>query len=264
MDWKRLAWGLGAVMLAAVLLVQTGCGPDYPKCENDNDCASSDKGKAEGKLYCVNGLCQQCRTDANCGDPSMECNAGVCEKIPGYCTSTSDCPGNQKCRDNQCGPECMSNDECEADQICDGGNCVPKPECSSDADCGDGEMCQDGSCVERPEQACQLETVFFAYDSSTLSSDARDTLVDNADCIKNQDKTVRIEGYADERGTNEYNIALGERRARSVQSYLKTLGVSSSNMSIISYGEERLARQCGEQAADSCHQANRRVEFSER
>ncbi len=262
MDWKRLSWSLGAAFVLAILLVQTGCKPDYPKCETDDQCASSEKGQAEGKLYCVNGLCQQCRTDANCGDPSMECNAGVCEKIPGYCTGTSDCPGNQKCRDNKCGPECMSNDDCSGDQICKGGNCVAKPECSTDADCSADQMCQDGKCVAKPAASCTMQTVYFAYDSSTLSSDARDKLVSNADCIKKKNESVRVEGYADERGTNEYNIALGERRARSVRDYLETLGVSASNMSTISYGEERLARQCGEQGPPSCQAANRRVEFS--
>lgn len=261
MDLKRLLWGINVLFLAGVLLAQTGCKPDYPKCETNEHCAESDEGQAEGKLYCVNGLCQECATDDQCGDPSLECNAGVCEKIPGYCTATTDCPGNQKCRDNRCGPECMSNEDCEAGQICEGGSCVAEPECSTDADCGDDEMCQEGQCVERPASACDVETVYFGYDTASLSSDARDTLASNAECIKERDMTVRLEGYADERGTAEYNIALGERRARSVQSYLKNMGISSGKMSVVSYGEERLARSCGEQGSSSCHEANRRVEF---
>lgn len=264
MKWNRPFLGFAVLLLAALLVGTAGCKPDYPKCETDEHCAESEKGQAEGKLYCVNGLCQQCRNDEDCDDPSMECNAGVCETIPGYCTSTADCPGNQKCRDNRCGPECMSDDDCEGDQVCEGGNCVAPPECTSDADCAAGEMCQNEQCVPKPEQECDLESVYFDYDSASLDSQARDKLVDNADCIKEDDLTVRIEGYADERGTSEYNIALGERRARSVQSYLRNLGVSSANMSIISYGEERLVRQCGEQGSESCHRQNRRVEFVRR
>jgi peptidoglycan-associated lipoprotein len=262
MDWKRMMWGLSIALFAVVMLTQAGCKPDYPKCETNDHCRESDEGQAEGRLYCVNGLCQECATDEQCGDPSLECNAGVCEQIPGYCTSTADCPGNQKCRDNQCGPECMADEDCEAGQVCEGGSCVQAPECSADADCGSGEACQNGECVAVTAQACELEPVYFGYDTASLSSEARDALVDNAECIKERGESVRIEGYTDERGTSEYNIALGERRANSVQRYLKTLGVSSGNLSTISYGEERLARSCGEQGSDSCHRQNRRVELS--
>lgn len=264
MDWKRMLWGLGLALFASVLLAQAGCKPDYPNCETNDHCRESDKGQSEGRLYCVNGLCQECATDEQCGDPSLECNAGVCEEIPGYCTGTADCPGNQKCRNNQCGPECMGDDECEAGQVCEGGSCVQAPECSTDADCESGEMCQDGQCVDRPEQACKLQPVYFGYDAANLDSQAREQLVSNAECIKERSISVRLEGYTDERGTSEYNIALGERRARAVQNYLKSLGVSTGNMSTISYGEERLARTCGEQGSESCHRENRRVEFAKR
>ncbi|MFB6264200.1 MAG: OmpA family protein [Bradymonadaceae bacterium] len=70
-----------------------------------------------------------------------------------------------------------------------------------------------------------------------------------------------MEGHCDERGSNEYNIALGERRARSVYDYLKSLGVDPSRMETISYGEERLFRRCGEDGPESCHKMNRRAEF---
>lgn len=264
MEWKRLCWGFGVALLALVLLAQTGCKPDYPNCETDDHCAESEQGQEEGRTYCVNGLCQQCREDADCGDPALECNAGVCEEIPGYCESNAECPGNEKCRENRCGPECMSDDECAAGQICEDGSCVEEPECSSDADCESGEMCDNGQCVERPEETCELEPVYFNYDSASIRSAARDKLSDNAECIQDRDISVRIEGHTDERGTDEYNVALGERRARSVQRYLGNLGVSSGDMSIISYGEEQLARSCGEQGSDSCHSQNRRVEFSVR
>lgn len=242
-----------------------GCPPKYPNCKKDKHCEKSEKGQEEGKLYCVNGLCQQCRDDSDCGGTCQECNAGACETIPNCCTSDADCEGSRVCRDNRCGPECQSDADCDDGEVCKGGTCEAESECSTDADCGSGEECQDGQCVEAMSGGgmggCELETVYFAFDSSQLSGDARDKLQDNADCIKDRGDPVEIEGHCDERGNNEYNLALGERRARSVYDYLESLGVSTSNMSTISYGEERLARQCGIDGPESCHEENRRVEF---
>lgn len=250
--------------LALVALGMSSCKPDYPNCKKDKHCRNSEKGQEEGRLYCVNGKCQQCRKDADCEGPGMECNAGVCEEIPNYCESDDDCSGSQVCRDNRCGPECMSDDDCDEGFVCEGGSCKEEAECSSDADCASGQKCQDGKCVteETTSTSCSLETVYFSYDSSSLSNSARDKLDANADCIKQKDRSVKIAGHCDERGSNEYNIALGERRANSVEDYLESLGVSTSNMSTISYGEEQLARQCGVDAPDSCHENNRRVEFN--
>jgi len=249
--------------LALVGFVISGCPPQYPNCKKDEHCQNSEKGQEEGKLYCVNGMCQQCRNDEDCGDPGMECNAGACEEIPNYCESDADCSGSQVCRDNRCGPECTSDDECDEGYVCEGGSCTPEAECSTDADCASGETCRDGECVEaQTSTRCTLKTVYFAYDSSSLSSSSRDKLESNADCINQKGQSVKIAGNCDERGSNEYNIALGERRAKSVREYLNSLGVSTSDMSTISYGEERLARQCGVDAADTCHEENRRVEFN--
>lgn len=85
-----------------------------------------------------------------------------------------------------------------------------------------------------------LSSVNFDYDSSTLSSTARRQLADNAEWIKtNSNTTVQIEGHCDSRGSVEYNLALGERRAKAVKNYLTSLGVDSNRMTIISYGEEK-------------------------
>ncbi|WP_158542511.1 OmpA family protein [Lujinxingia litoralis] len=249
---------------ALMALTSVACRPDFPNCETDAHCADSEAGQAESRLYCVNGLCQQCRTSEDCGDASMECRAGVCEEIPGYCVGTGDCPGNQVCRENRCGPECMSNDECGEGTICEGGSCVAEPECSEDGDCGEGQRCRRGVCEEAPEQACQIDTVYFTYDSSTLDDDARNVLQNNAACIQERGVSVQIAGHADERGTTEYNIALSERRARSVRSYLTSLGVSGSSVTTVAYGDSRLVRVCQEGGPESCHRANRRAEFDVR
>jgi peptidoglycan-associated lipoprotein len=104
-----------------------------------------------------------------------------------------------------------------------------------------------------------LDTIYFEFDQATLSDLAKDTLVRNSDWLRsNPDARVQVEGNADERGTPEYNLALGERRAEAVKSYLTSLGIDRGRLVTISYGEERPANSGhGEDA----WALNRRVEF---
>ena len=84
------------------------------------------------------------------------------------------------------------------------------------------------------------DRVFFATNKSTLTTAARDTLRKQAAWMrKKKDLTFTIEGHADERGTREYNLALGERRANAAKDYLMTYGISGSRLSVVSYGKER-------------------------
>ena len=84
------------------------------------------------------------------------------------------------------------------------------------------------------------DRVFFATNKSILTTAARDTLRKQAAWMrKNKDITVTVEGHADERGTREYNLALGDRRANAVKDYLLTYGISGGRLSVISYGKER-------------------------
>jgi len=84
------------------------------------------------------------------------------------------------------------------------------------------------------------DRVFFATNKSTLTTASRDTLRKQAAFMRKKAKlTFTIEGHADERGTREYNLALGERRANAVKDYLMTYGISGSRLSVISYGKER-------------------------
>ena len=84
------------------------------------------------------------------------------------------------------------------------------------------------------------DRVFFATNESILTTRSRDTLRKQANWLrKNPDITVVLEGHADERGTREYNLALGERRANAAKDYLMTYGISASRISVISYGKER-------------------------
>jgi len=84
------------------------------------------------------------------------------------------------------------------------------------------------------------DRVFFATNKSSLTTAARDTLRKQSTWLrKNKDITVTVEGHADERGTREYNLALGERRANAAKDYLMTYGISGKRISVISYGKEK-------------------------
>lgn len=104
----------------------------------------------------------------------------------------------------------------------------------------------------------EVQTVHFDYDSAMLRSEARTTLKANARWLKqHQDVKVQVAGNCDERGTVEYNLALGQRRAASVRAYYVSLGVSARRIATISYGKERpLCQESNEQ----CWSQNRRAE----
>lgn len=108
--------------------------------------------------------------------------------------------------------------------------------------------------------AAALETVYFDFDKSDLRQDARDVLYKNAEMLlkAQPDAKVKIEGNCDERGSAEYNLALGERRAKSAMQYLLTLGVKADRVSIISYGKEKPAVDGHDEAAWA---KNRRADF---
>ena len=94
--------------------------------------------------------------------------------------------------------------------------------------------------AQAEQELRKVQTVYFAFDNSTISSEYEDLLAAHAAFLSaNADVKVTVEGHADERGTPEYNIALGERRAKAVSKYLQALGVSADQISIVSYGEEK-------------------------
>lgn len=104
-----------------------------------------------------------------------------------------------------------------------------------------------------------LKTVFFAVDSSNFDSDGKEALKSNADFMKtNAAVDIQVEGHADERGGRQYNLALGERRAKAVRDYLVALGVESKRLSVISYGNERPKSEGNDESSWS---QNRRANF---
>lgn len=205
-------------VLAVSALVWIGCGG--PVYPNCNDDSHCHTGE-----FCVNGTCQECRPGENDCPSGQQCNEGRCEAIPGFCESSSDCPGGQECQ----------NGRCVASQVTT----------SEPTDTGAGQ--------------CSLSTVYFGYDSSDLDPEARGTMQSNAQCIQQRDiASVRITGHTDPRGTEEYNLALGDRRARAVRGYLENLGVEGSRVQTRSMGEEMAS---GED--ESGWARDRRVEFQE-
>lgn len=107
--------------------------------------------------------------------------------------------------------------------------------------------------------APDLETVHFDFDRYNVSFGDRDKLSRNAGWMNlNPDVFVRIEGHSDARGTSDYNLALGDRRAIATKNYLLSLGVNPSKISTVTYGEERPL--CSE-SEESCWSQNRRAEF---
>ncbi|MGH7345109.1 MAG: peptidoglycan-associated lipoprotein Pal, partial [Candidatus Rokuibacteriota bacterium] len=104
-----------------------------------------------------------------------------------------------------------------------------------------------------------LKEVHFDFDKYEIRAEDAKTLDGNATWLKsNADNLVLIEGHCDERGTNEYNLALGERRAKATMNYLVSQGIQANRVTIISYGEERPV--CSDKA-EACWAKNRRANF---
>ena len=108
-------------------------------------------------------------------------------------------------------------------------------------------------------RAFEAEGIYFDYDKSEIKADAKAVLEKKAAWLRaNPSYKVKIEGNCDDRGTNEYNLALGDRRAKAAQKYLNALGISMDRMSTISYGEEKPT--CTEKN-EKCWSKNRRDDF---
>lgn len=117
----------------------------------------------------------------------------------------------------------------------------------------------DAEAQAKADAMAALETVFyFDFDQATLSADTRAALDAQAAFLKGSDSKIRLEGHADERGTRDYNMALGERRANAVANYLIINGVERYRVEVISYGEERPVASGSD---DSSYAKNRRVEL---
>ena len=113
--------------------------------------------------------------------------------------------------------------------------------------------------AEPTKQSASLSRVYFDFDSSSLSGSSKSSLGKNASVMNDHSSVkVEVQGHCDERGTTEYNLALGQRRAAAAKKYLTDQGVSPSRLTVISYGEERPLERGG---SESAWAQNRRAEF---
>ena len=245
-----LGFGLSA------LLALTACPPSYPNCNDTEDC--NEDGHSG---VCVDGLCQECGVDSDC-KAGFRCERGApgqARCVPAGCQSNSDCSGGRICQNGAC-IACQADNECGANARCRSGGCVPF-ECSTDEDCGGNRICVENLCEARPQPPkCEIGPVRFGFNEATLGADARGNLEQLVSCIQKTQPNaeITIEGHADERGTEEYNLSLGERRANAVKKYLVNLGLRDNQLRTVSYGEERpLSRASTEDAWTQ----NRRAEF---
>ena len=244
-----------AAIGALSLVFMAGCDGcvEYPNCKDDEHCK-------EHNEFCVNGLCQQCRDSSNCPE-GFQCVNGKCEAIEGYCSENKPCPSPKVCKFNRCAYECERDDQCGPGQMCQNYRCVQKPSiCTSDDDCDPNEYCDNGDCLpRRGDERCALENIYFDFDESKLRNDARATLKANYDCLaENNGSRVLIEGHCDERGTDEYNLALGEDRAKASKKFLIKLGTAPAYLDTVTYGEARPDKYCHN---ESCWKWNRRCVF---
>ena len=214
------------------LVILSACKPDYPACDKDAHCR-------EGE-FCVNKQCQQCRSSQDC-EQGEQCRAGRCEKVEGYCETWADCPNGGACKNNRCVP-CDTDADCGEGATCRNGRCLRPGQCISDEDCPENHECRNGTCMGPPSDGgpgpCQPRPVYFDFNEFVLTSQTTAALQEAVKCIKSvAARTIRLEGHCDPRGTEEYNLALGDRRARSVQRYLQRLGVASSRLRPVSKGK---------------------------
>ena len=136
---------------------------------------------------------------------------------------------------------------------------TPTPSCNNDLDCAPNQLCIRNQCVDISAglAECMSVRVHFALNSSELDTESRNGLERSARCLKADHALhVSIEGNADERGTEEYNLALGDRRANTVAQYLEALGASEKQLKTVSYGKEN--PECQEHD-EACWARNRRA-----
>lgn len=245
---RRISMWAGLVLALAVL---PGCPPTYPNCKSDENC------QERGEV-CVQGTCQECATDANCKE-GFRCEAGKCTPQAAQCTSDEACGEGKICEAGRC-----AEAQCKDDAGCGNGKCnkgrctVAEDTCTTSDDCGEGRDCQGGRCVAGGAGTCSWEPISFGFNESNLSGDAQARLGNLAACIRKSGKVVTVEGHADERGTEEYNLQLSNRRAASVKKFLTDLGVPAKLVETVGYGENRPTTSG---ATEEAWAANRRVEF---
>ncbi|MBH1988409.1 MAG: peptidoglycan-associated lipoprotein Pal [Myxococcaceae bacterium] len=163
------------------------------------------------------------------------CVLSACSSTPknGSCKIDSDCK-DAVCVFGKC-QECAVNADCLAGKSCSENRCV-------DSSLGDAAN-KSQSLIQTPDelsQCFQSGTIYFGFDQYDVKLEDSDRLTDMAACLRaDLDSRITIAGNTDDRGTVEYNLALGEKRAKSVSQYLQNSGISDSRIHVVSYGKEK-------------------------
>ena len=238
-----------ALLCLIPVLALAGCKPDYPLCSKDKHCIGDEE-------RCVDSLCQNCKTDADCvsqtppGYAPWQCREFRCTEHSGppkadvgpapACASVADCSGGMACKSGQC-EACVEDGDCSPGGCTEQtGRCSPAGMCSPQHPCPDGESCDGGMCVYAGSGAggpCETEAVFFAHDSDELTPRAKAALESVAQCIHNRRARVLVEAHTDAAGDVEFNIGLAEGRARTVKAALMRSGVPELRIETIAKGK---------------------------
>ncbi len=246
--------GVGLGLLLAGIFTP-GCNK-YPQCKKNDHC------RAEAGETCVSGTCQNCQADADCvqrtpeGQDPWTCNAFRCgpagsadAATPGAggeegdpCTQRTDCFGGLTCTAGVCSL-CAEDFECSPSTCnLDTGRCGPQGACQTDDQCAMDEICDGGMCVfsgdlgDEGGGPCGLPAVYFAFDSDTITPKTIEELTALAPCIQEQGRKIFLEAHADDRGTEEYNILLTERRGIQVKDFLVDKGAPRELLQVIAKG----------------------------
>lgn len=254
------------VLIGALVGGAAGCSPDYPNCQGDEDC------EGRGEVCGPNGMCAQCAGPMDCGGDCGVCKEGRCARAKGCCEADGDCakgdrpfcskgPMNER-QQRQC-VACLRDSHCPGQgEICDQGACT-QPSCDLDNPCPDFQVCVKDRC--QAMRLCEMQEVFFYTGSHAIPDDQRPKLAKNKACFDRYreatgDRVIlKLSGHADERGADDHNMTLSQRRAQEVQRALQSLGLPASKVQTRAAGSlEPLVPQASSSVG---HQWNRRVDF---
>lgn len=231
---------------------------EYPACKKDKHC--------EAEEACVDGTCQNCKTDDDCvakgpDGANLACVEFRCED-PGQ-SLADDCGGCEPgliCLEGNC-EFCTDGSQCESGACNPSGRCEALP-CTTDDECPIDEICDGGQCLYHPldgeagEQVCGISALYFGFDSAQLSPNNQSELSAAAACLLELDGNLVIEAHADNVGTEEYNILLTDQRGSTVRDFLVQQGVPTERMRVVGKGA---LESSGDTEAERAK--DRRVEF---
>ncbi|MCA9507036.1 MAG: OmpA family protein [Myxococcales bacterium] len=239
---KTLYIGLIAFVVSTLF---SGCQKKLQPgmCIKDRDCVVDASGKTLNGV-CIEQQCQECREDIDCTGLN-QCINNRCEQL---CQADTDCGYEKHCEDSICVNNCSESVACLEDQTCSNGRCVSQLDLESQQDQLTLEGCK------------KIERIQFDFNRFEIKEDYRSDVQKLAQCLeKHPTLTLSIKGHTDERGTPAYNMALGDKRARAVLSFLQGMGIATARVTTLSLGEtEPLVKESNEYA----WQQNRRAEFN--